>query len=172
MKRRCCSCTKKEIMRLKKGSTNEGLRSVLLGLVLSLWQFQDYGLEIQSWLSLLYWFLGRDKLLLCDSGLKIHVMVFIPSTCSRIASRVSSRIWRGVMWHVCYLRADSVVWLSHTYSIWPWSGVPKVWLYNTFLGGLRHLWTTYIPTAFLADTEETEQQYDTKNRVRTAADCP
>jgi hypothetical protein len=30
--------------------------------------------------------------LLRDPGLKIHVMVFIPSTCSRITSRVSSRI--------------------------------------------------------------------------------
>ncbi len=27
---------------------------------------------------------------------------------------------------------------SHTSSIWPWSGVPKVCLYNTFLGSLRH----------------------------------
>ncbi len=34
-KRRCCSCTKKEIMRLKKGLQNEVSRSVLLGLVLS-----------------------------------------------------------------------------------------------------------------------------------------
>jgi hypothetical protein len=24
----------------------------------------------------------------------------------------------------------------HTSSIWPWSDTPKVWLYNTFLGGL------------------------------------
>ncbi len=43
------------------------------------------------------------------------------------------------MWRVCHLRADSVVWLSNTSSIWPWSGVPKVHLYNTFLGGLHHL---------------------------------
>ncbi len=27
----------------------------------------------------------------------------------------------------------------HTSSIWPWSGTPKVHLYNTFKGGLRHL---------------------------------
>ncbi len=27
----------------------------------------------------------------------------------------------------------------HTSSVWPWSGAPKVRLYNTFLGGLRHL---------------------------------
>ncbi len=26
----------------------------------------------------------------------------------------------------------------HTSSIWPWSGAPKVRLYDTFLGGLRH----------------------------------
>ena len=39
----------------------------------------------------------------------------------------------------CHLRADSVVWLSHTSSIRPWSGTPKVHLYDTFLGGLRHL---------------------------------
>ncbi len=138
MKRRCCSCTKKEIMRLKKGLQNKGSWSMLLGLVLSLWQFHDYDLEIRSWLSLLY-FLGRDKLLLRDPGLKIYVVVFIPSTCSRITSRVSSRILRGAMWHVCHLRADSVVWLSHKSSFWPWSGAPKVRLYDTFLGGLRHL---------------------------------
>jgi hypothetical protein len=27
----------------------------------------------------------------------------------------------------------------HTSSIWPWSGMPKVRLYDTFLGGLHHL---------------------------------
>ncbi len=27
----------------------------------------------------------------------------------------------------------------HTSSVWPWSGVPKVRLYDTFLGGLPHL---------------------------------
>ncbi len=26
----------------------------------------------------------------------------------------------------------------HTSSVWPWSGAPKVRLYDTFLGGLRH----------------------------------
>ncbi len=26
----------------------------------------------------------------------------------------------------------------HTSSVWPWSGTPKVCLYYTFLGGLRH----------------------------------
>ncbi len=36
-----------------------------------------------------------------------------------------------------HLRADSVVRLSHTSSIWPWSGAPKVRLYDTFLGGLH-----------------------------------
>ncbi len=73
-------------------------------------------------------------------------MVFIQSTCSRITSRassrktsrVSSRIWRGTMWRVCHPRADSVVWLSHTSSFWLWSGAPKVRLYDTFLGSLRH----------------------------------
>ncbi len=30
----------------------------------------------------------------------------------------------------------SVCW-PHTSSIWPWSGAPKVRLYDTFLGGLR-----------------------------------
>ncbi len=29
----------------------------------------------------------------------------------------------------------------HTSSIWPWSGVPKVRLNDTFLGGLRHVLT-------------------------------
>ncbi len=70
-------------------------------------------------------------------------MIFIPSTCSRITSRitsrVSSRIWHGAIWHVRHLRADSEVWLSHTSSVWPWSGAPKVFLYDTFLGGLHQL---------------------------------
>ncbi len=36
------------------------------------------------------------------------------------------------------------IWLAssgcrpHTSSVWPWSGAPKVHLYNTFLGSLRH----------------------------------
>ncbi len=87
-------------------------------------------------------------------------MVFIPSTCSkitsrvssiitsrvnsRISSRVSSRIWHGAIWHIRHLRADSVVWLSHTSSVWPWSGAPKVRLYDTFLGGLHHLLAIYL----------------------------
>ena len=70
-------------------------------------------------------------------------MVFIPSTCSRITSRVSSRIWRGAMWrwHVCHLKVDSVVWLSHMSSIWPWSlgweirlefcGIPRLIWFRT-----------------------------------------
>ncbi len=49
------------------------------------------------------------------------------------------RVWRGAIWHVRRLRADSVVWLSHSSSVWPWSGAPKVRLYNTFLGSLRHV---------------------------------
>ncbi len=35
------------------------------------------------------------------------------------------------------LRADLVVWLSHTSSVWPWSGAPKVSLNSTFIGGLQ-----------------------------------
>ncbi len=124
-------------MRLKKALqwsiTEHAIRSCSV-----LWQFQDYDLKIRSWLSLLYWFPGWDKLLLRDPELKIHVMVFIPSTCSRVTSRLCSRIWCGAMWHVCHLRADSVVWLSHTSSVWPWSGAPKVHVYDTFLGGLHH----------------------------------
>ncbi len=73
-------------------------------------------------------------------------MVFIPSTClrttSRITSRVSSRIWRSAIWRIRHLRADSEVWLSHMSSIWPWSGVPKVRLYNTFLSSLHQITST------------------------------
>ncbi len=78
--------------------------------------------------------------MLHDPGLKIHVMVFIPSTSSKITSRVSSRIWGGAMWCIRHLRADSAVWLFCTSSIWPWSGAPKVRLHYTFLGGLRQTW--------------------------------
>ncbi len=42
------------------------------------------------------------------------------------------------MWHICHHRADSLVWLSHMSSILPWSGAPKVRLYDTFLGSLHH----------------------------------
>ncbi len=40
------------------------------------------------------------------------------------------------------------IWLTssgcrpHMSSVWPWSGAPKVHLYNTFLGGLRQTHTT------------------------------
>ncbi len=47
------------------------------------------------------------------------------------------------MWRICHLRADSVVWLSHTSSIWPWSGAPKNTMYNTFLGSLHQSTTNY-----------------------------
>ncbi len=69
-------------------------------------------------------------------------MVFIQSTCSRRTSRTTSRVWCGAIWRIRHLRADSVVWLSHTSSIWPWSGAPKVRLYDTFLGSLRQLGST------------------------------
>ncbi len=59
-----------------------------------------------------------------------------------------------VEWHV-HLRADSAVWLSHTSSVWPWSGVPKstfiwyickwltsrIWLLKKFDGLLEMAWT-------------------------------
>ncbi len=43
--------------------------------------------------------------------------------------KISNRGWLRwwplrVEWHV-HLRADSVVWLSHTSSVWPWSSAPK-----------------------------------------------
>ncbi len=80
------------------------------------------------------------------------VMVFIPSTCSRVTSRltsrITSRVWRGMIWHVRHLRADSVVWLSHKSSVWPWSGMPKVHLYNTFLGGLHQCFLSYQSCVF------------------------
>ncbi len=64
------------------------------------------------------------------------------------------------MWCVCHPRADSVVWLSHTSSIWPWSGAPKVPLYSTFLGGLRQAitqrWTK-------SPTSGSWYKYDNKN---------
>ncbi len=90
-------------------------------------------------------------------------MVFIPSTSSRITSRVNSRLWRGAMWRVCHLRADSVVWLSHMSSVWPWSGMPKVLLYGTFLGGLRHDPICYAPNpevAFLTSSERSHVLYE------------
>ncbi len=37
------------------------------------------------------------------------------------------------------LRADLVVWLSHTTSVWPWSGMPKVRMYGAFISGLWHI---------------------------------
>ncbi len=59
----------------------------------------------------------------------------IPSTCSRITSKVTSRttyrVWSGAISHVRHLRADSVVWLSYMSSVWPRSGAPKVRLYDT-----------------------------------------
>ncbi len=67
-------------------------------------------------------------------------MVFIRILWSSITSRVSSKIWCGAILRVCHVRADSAVWLPLTSSNWPWSGTPKVRLYDTFLGGLRQSW--------------------------------
>ncbi len=64
--------------------------------------------------------------------------------CSSITSRTTSRVWRGTIQSQSSLRADSVVWLSHTSSVWPWSGTQKVRLYGTFIGGLWHCFTTTL----------------------------
>ncbi len=58
--------------------------------------------------------------------------------CSRVTSRTTSRVWCGTFRVQSSLRADLAVWLSHMSSIWPWSGVPKVRLYSTFINGIRH----------------------------------
>ncbi len=42
-------------------------------------------------------------------------------------------------WHI-HLRADSAVWLSHTSSIWPWSGTPK----STFVQYICKLLTSDV----------------------------
>ncbi len=52
------------------------------------------------------------------------------------ASKDKSRIMTWCYVHICHLRANSSVWLSHTSSIWPWWGVPKVHLYSTFISSL------------------------------------
>ncbi len=59
--------------------------------------------------------------------------------CSRITSRTSSRVWRGTFQGQSSLRADLALWLSHTSSIWPWSGAPKVRLYATFISGIQQI---------------------------------
>ncbi len=47
--------------------------------------------------------------------------------------------FRGQPLHHWHLGVD-ICWMSpHTSSIWPWLDAPKVYLYNTFLSGLRHL---------------------------------
>ncbi len=69
-------------MKLKVGSKNEGMRGVLLSHDIDPGQLQDYHdlvpgqFQEYTLLSLLYWFLGRDKLSLRDPGLNTNkVMV-------------------------------------------------------------------------------------------------
>ncbi len=45
--------------------------------------------------------------------------------------------WRDVARLSCQSWLSSLA-PSHVSSVWPWSGAPKVRLYDTFLGGLRH----------------------------------
>jgi hypothetical protein len=78
---------KMEIMRLNVGSKNEGMQGVLLSHDIDPGQLQDYHdlvpgqFQEHILLSLLYCFLGRDKLLLRDPGLNTNkVMVFITSS--------------------------------------------------------------------------------------------
>ncbi len=56
----------------------------------------------------------------------------------RLHPRIYPRLWRGAIWRIRHHRADSVVWLSHMSSIWPWWGTAKARLYGTFIGGLWH----------------------------------
>ncbi len=62
--------------------------------------------------------------------------------CSKIASRVisrtSSKVWCGIIRGQSSLRDDLAVWLSHTSSVLPWSGMPKVRMYDTFVSSLQH----------------------------------
>ncbi len=63
-----------------------------------------------------HWFLRR------------YLMVFKVSSCNEVVTP-------GVTATSVLTSAE---YQCHTSSIWPWSGMPKVRLYNTFLGGLRH----------------------------------
>ena len=47
--------------------------------------------------------------------------------------------WGGTFYVTATSALTSAECQHHTSSIWPWSGTPKVRLYYTFLGGLRHL---------------------------------
>ncbi len=60
-------------------------------------------------------------------------------------------IWQYLFWFDLFLPDEMVnLWIftqgltsagckPHTSSIWPWSGMPKVHLHDSFLGGLHHL---------------------------------
>jgi hypothetical protein len=51
------------------------------------------------------------------------------------------RWWCLQHWHL----GIDMCWMSpHTSSIWPWSGTPKVSLYDTFLSGLHHYFSTFF----------------------------
>ncbi len=85
---------------------------------------------------------------LYSSSVGLHIVALIP-------------IWRYVSWFYLLQSGWNIesenlpdevtnlgiftIWLAstgcqpHTSSIWPWSGAPKVHLYNTFLGGLHQM---------------------------------
>ncbi len=124
----------------------------------------------------------RDMVRLSSQSRNNYVMVFIPSTCSRITSRVSSRItsgvssriWCGAIWRVRHLRADSVIWLSQMSSVWLWSAAPKVRLYDAFLGGLRHM-SKILASHMLQGnftTEKVHQKYKTRWYLWDIKYCP
>ncbi len=46
--------------------------------------------------------------------------------------------WGGAFYVTATSALTSAECQCHTSSVWPWSGMPKVHLYYTFLGGLRH----------------------------------
>ncbi len=82
----------------------------------------------------------KTKIILVLDNIKIiSFSPYLVHICSRVTSSTTSRVWCGTFRVQSSLRADLAGWLSCTSSVWPWSGAPKVWMYSTFLSGLRHL---------------------------------
>ncbi len=70
------------------------------------------------------------------------------------------------------------IWLTlsgcqpHTSSVWPWSGAPKVHLYNTFLGSLRHAFSAYFAIPLIDGTDKRATwKHKSEQKHNVPSDC-
>ncbi len=100
-----------------------------------------------TWESLNGHWMAVGRKYLYSSSVGLHIVALIPTR--------QYFSWFDFSWLEWNIESENLpdevmnlwiftIWLTssgcrpHTSSVWPWSGTPKVHLYNTFLGGLGH----------------------------------